>query len=96
MKPGTCKSDSGIGPGSEYRLTSINMHQRQQDDVAAWIRAGIRAGTIRKDADAKSVAAQYIAYISGMTYLWLINPASIDFEKANDEMKRQLEQTLAP
>ena len=81
-------------PKSEYRQTSVNIHQRQQDDVAAWVRAGIANGEIRKDADPKSIAAQYIAYISGMTYLWLINPKSIDFEKANEDMKEHLRLSL--
>jgi AcrR family transcriptional regulator len=81
-------------PKSEYRQTSANIHQRQQDDVADWVRAGMEAGEIRKDADPKSIAAQYIAYISGMTYLWLINPKSVDFKKANDDMKIHLRLSL--
>ena len=83
-------------PKSEYRQTSVNIHQRQQDDVAAWVRAGQAEGSIRGSADPKSVAAQYIAYISGMTYLWLINPQAIDFRKANDDMKVHLKISLAP
>jgi len=83
-------------PKSEYRQTSANIHQRQQDDVAAWVRAGQAEGSVRADADPKSIAAQYIAYISGMTYLWLINPKSIDFGKANDDMKFQLKISLSP
>jgi hypothetical protein len=31
-----------------------------------------------------------------MTYLWLINPESIDFRKANDEMKLHLKISLSP
>jgi len=83
-------------PKSEYRQTSANIHQRQQDDVAAWVRAGQAVGTVRANADPKSIAAQYIAYISGMTYLWLINPKSIDFRKANDDMKIHLKISLSP
>jgi AcrR family transcriptional regulator len=83
-------------PKSEYRQTSANIHQRQQDDVAAWVRAGQAVGTVRANADPKSIAAQYIAYISGMTYLWLINPKSIDFRKANDDMKINLKISLSP
>lgn len=83
-------------PQSEYRQTSASIHQRQQDDVANWVRAGQAAGSIRASADPKSIAAQYIAYISGMTYLWLINPQSIDFRKANDDMKMHLKISLSP
>ena len=81
-------------PKSEYRQTSVNIHQRQQDDVAEWIRAGQTEGSIRNDADPRSVAAQYIAYITGMAYLWLIDPESINFRKANDDMKLHLKMSL--
>jgi len=81
-------------PNAEYRQTSVNIHQRQQDDVANWIRAGIAEGSIRPDVEPKSVAAQYIAYISGMAYLRLISPDSIDFRKANDDMKLHLRRSL--
>lgn len=83
-------------PLSEYRQTSVNIHQRQQEDVVRWVRAGIANGTIRADADPETIAAHYIAYIGGMTYLWVIDPASIDFAKANEDMKRQLRVALAP
>lgn len=82
-------------PKSEYRQTSAGIHQRQLDDVAAWVRAGQKEGAIRASVDPKSTAAQYIAYISGMTYLWLINPQSIDFRKANDDMKVHLRISLS-
>lgn len=87
---------AAASPGSEYRQTSVNIHQRQRDDVANWVRAGQAEGTIRENADPTSIAAQYIAYISGMTYLWLINPQTIDFRKANDDMKAHLKVSLAP
>ena len=82
-------------PKSEYRETSANIHQHQLDDVAVWVQAGIDDGSIRAEVDPNSVAAQYIAYISGMTYLWLINPGSIDFHKANEDMKVHLRMSLA-
>ena len=87
---------AAASPESEYRQTSVNIHQRQQDDVANWVRAGQAERSIRADADPRSTAAQYIAYISGMTYLWLINPRSVDFRKANDDMKAHLKISLAP
>ena len=81
-------------PAAEYRQTSVNIHDRQRQDVAEWVREGIAAGSIRPEVDADSVAAQYIAYISGMTYLWVIDPGSINFRKANDDMKTRLQISL--
>jgi hypothetical protein len=71
-------------PLSEYRATSVNIHSKQQEDVARWVEAGIDNGTIRADVDPKTIAVQYIAYIGGITYLWVINPGSIDFRRANE------------
>ena len=81
-------------PAAEYRQTAVNIHDRQRKDVAEWVRAGIAQGSIRLDVDADSVAAQYIAYISGMTYLWVIDPGSINFRNANDDMKTRLRISL--
>lgn len=87
---------SAGSPKSEYRQTAVDIHQRQQDDVAEWVRAGQREGSVRQDADPKSVAAQYIAYVSGMTYLWLIDPEAMDFRRANDDMRANIRSTLVP
>ena len=81
-------------PTAEYRQTSVNIHGRQREDVAKWVKAGISAGSIRQNVDADSVAAQYIAYITGMTYLWVIDPEAINFRKANDDMKSHLQHSL--
>jgi AcrR family transcriptional regulator len=81
-------------PTSEYRPTAVGIHQKQQDDVADWIRAGIENGSVRGDVDPALAATQYIAYITGMTYLRLINPDSTDFLNANDGMKEHLKMSL--
>ncbi len=82
-------------PGSEFRDTTIAIHKRQQSDVAEWVRQGQQCGEIRADVEADSVAAQYVAYITGMTFLWLISPQVFDFKAANQETKRQLRASLA-
>lgn len=87
---------AAASPKSAYRQTSVNIHQRQQQDVAHWVTAGQAEGTIRADVDPQSVAAQYVAYTSGISYLWLISPGSIDYRKANDDMKLFLRRSLAP
>lgn len=85
---------AAASPDARYRRTSADIHKRQMDDVADWVRSGIADGSIRDDADPDSIAAQYIAYISGMTYLWLINPAAVNFRRANDDMKIHLRRSL--
>lgn len=82
-------------PGSEFPDTSIGIHKRQCSDVAEWVRLGQACGEIRADVEPEAVAGHYVAYISGMTYLWLTNPKTFDFSTSNAEMKRQLRSSLA-
>jgi AcrR family transcriptional regulator len=81
-------------PGSEFQETSIGIHRRQQSDVVEWVEAGIRNGQVRPDADANSVAAEYVAYTSGISYLWLISSETFNFKNANKAMKHYLRTTL--
>ena len=82
-------------PSSEFRDTTISIHARQQSDVAEWVEKGQQASEIRADVEPQAVAAQYVAYITGMTFLWLISPDDFDFEHANTEMKRHLRTSLS-
>ncbi len=82
-------------PSSEYQQTAIGIRQRQKSDVAEWVRLGQATGQIRSDVDADEVATQYVAYISGMTYLWLMSPDRFDFSVSNEVMKKHLRDSLA-
>jgi hypothetical protein len=81
-------------PGSEFQETSIGIHRRQLSDVVKWVEEGKQDGQIRADVDANAVAAEYVAYTSGMSYLWLISAETFDFENANNAMKNYLRTTL--
>ncbi len=81
-------------PGSEYQETSIGIHRRQLSDVVEWVRAGQRQGQICSNVDADAVAAEYVAYSSGITFLWLLSPETFNFENANKAMKNYLRTSL--
>jgi AcrR family transcriptional regulator len=66
-----------IGPGSEYRDVIAAIHERRQRDVMAWIRGGIRDGTINPGVDPEAVAAQFSASITGIVYQWLLSPEDL-------------------
>lgn len=83
-------------PRSEFRQTADESYERQRQDVAGWVRRGIEQGVVRADADPESEGARYVAYISGMTYLWLISPDAIDWDKVNEDFKAQLRLSLTP
>lgn len=82
-------------PSAEYQETAVGIRRRQKSDVAEWVRRGQDAGQVRADIDADEVAAQYVAYISGMTYLWMMSPNTFDFSVSNEVMKRHLKDSLA-
>ena len=82
-------------PGSQFSETSVGIHRRQLSDVVKWVEAGQAARQIRTDIDAQAVAAEYVAYTSGISYLWLISPGTFNFENANKAMKRYLRTTLS-
>ncbi len=82
-------------PSSEFQETAVSIRRRQKSDVAAWVRRGQDAGQLRGDVDPDEVATQYVAYITGMTYLWLMSPESFDFARSNEIMKRHLRDSLA-
>jgi AcrR family transcriptional regulator len=83
-------------PRSEFRQIADESYERQREDVAAWVRGGMEQGSVRADADPDSEGARYVAYISGMTYLWLISPGAIDWQKVNDDFKDQIRNSLTP
>ena len=82
-------------PSSEFQETAVAIRRRQKSDVAEWVRQGQATGAVKTDVDANEVAAQYVAYITGMTYLWLMSPESFDFAESNGVMKRHLRESLA-
>ena len=82
-------------PGSEFQETSIGIHRRQLSDVVEWVKAGQQQGQIRQDIDVNAVAAEYVAYTSGITYLWLLSADTFNFDSANQAMKNYLRTTLS-
>ena len=83
-------------PGSEFQETSVGIHRRQLSDVVQWVKDGIKGGQVRSDIDPDAVAAEYVAYTSGITYLWLLSAETFDFKNANEAMKHYLRTTLSP
>ena len=83
-------------PGSEFQETSIGIHRRQLSDVVEWVKGGQADGQVRSDVDAQAIAAEYVAYTSGISFLWLLSAETFDFENANNAMKHYLRTSLSP
>lgn len=87
--------NDSAGPGSNLPAIASNAHERHHADISEWIRDGQANGEIRDDIDVKAAASHYVAYVSGITYLWLLNPETFDFAATNAELKRQILSSLS-
>ncbi len=87
--------NDSAGPGSNLSAIASKAHERHHADIIEWIRDGQSNGEIRDDIDVEAAASHYVAYVSGITYLWLLNPETFDFAATNAEMKRQILSSLS-
>ncbi|MEN7344207.1 MAG: TetR/AcrR family transcriptional regulator [Pseudomonadota bacterium] len=85
---------AGSEPSSELRDIARTAFQRQIADAERWITEGVNAGTIDSSVSATAEAAEYVAHLAGMTYLWLLNPVSLRFDEIKDSFKRSLRTRL--
>ena len=85
----------GAAPNSDLRGLAKQAFARQITDAEAWLRNGIETGTVREDISPRDVAAQYVAHIAGVTYMWLLNPIEIDFAAIHENYTRTLRERLA-
>lgn len=87
--------NDSASPGSDLPLVAAKAHERHHADIVRWIKDGQANGEIRDHLDVQAAASHYVAYVSGITYLWLIDAETFDFASANAEMKRQLLASLS-
>ena len=87
--------NDSANPGSDLPAVASKAHERHHSDVVQWIREGQKSGEIRDHIDVDAAASYYVAYVSGLVYLWLINPDLFDFASTNAEMKRQVLASLS-
>lgn len=85
----------GAAPNSDVRGLAKQAFQRQIADAEQWLAAGIEAGSVRADISPRDVAAQYVAHIAGITYMWLLNPTNIDFAAIHNNYTQNLRERLS-
>lgn len=88
-------SFQSIDPGAEYRPNVAEVHRRQRETVARWIREGQARGMVAHDVDPEQVAACFCAAAVGLVFHWLVNPG-FGLEPAVAEMKSELACRLRP
>jgi AcrR family transcriptional regulator len=88
----------GIDRSAEYQSNIAKVHKAQRRDVAAWISAGQKAGTVPADAEPLRVAEQYAASMAGIIYQWLADPTipvGLMFAELKDNLRTRLSMTPA-
>jgi AcrR family transcriptional regulator len=84
-----------VGPDPALKTVIAGAHARRQRDVEEWIASGLEAGTVRADADVRSVAEQFCAAIIGIVYTWLVAPlAETEVRRLHDGLKRAMTEVL--
>jgi AcrR family transcriptional regulator len=73
-----------LGHESEMRRTLAGHHGVYRDDARRWIEEGIEAGDVRPEIDPTQFAAQYCAFIFGIVYQWLVDPAALELDAVFD------------
>jgi len=80
-----------IGPDMEFKQVIAHVHERRQEDVEAWIRRGVAAGTVKEDIDVRGIADQFCAAIIGIVYQWLVTPDAHDsIKQLHEGLKQQM------
>lgn len=86
-----------IGPDPDLKAVIVNIHERRQRDVEAWITQGIKVGAISPNVDVRAIAAQFCAAIIGIVYQWLVTPqADAQIKALHEGLKQQMTRALSP
>ena len=81
------------GPVPEVRRRIAAVNRDERDGIAAWLRAGQAAGTVRADVDPDAAAVTFLAVIRGTTTQWLLDPV-VDISGALTQYSSDLDHTL--
>lgn len=81
-------------PNSKLREIVCRMKQRQVHQLRSWVLQGQADGTVSPALDADACAAHFIAYNSGVTYLWMLDNNSFDWDRVQHHARERLAREL--
>jgi AcrR family transcriptional regulator len=67
-----------LGPVPELRSHFVEFHRTMRADMAAFIRRGLRDGSIVAGVSPKAEGAAVVGALRGIAYQWLLDPEEID------------------
>lgn len=71
-----------IGSHNEVRERLAANHRAYKHDVEQWLREGIEQGFVRPYINPSHISVQFLSFISGTIYQWLVDPEAIDVKQA--------------
>ncbi len=87
---------NSIGPDPELKKVIARIHERRQQDVEAWIKAGVSAGEIHTEVNVVASARHFCAAIIGIVYQWLVAPDNqARISDMHNDLKQQMTIALA-
>jgi AcrR family transcriptional regulator len=85
---------AALGPIPQLRAELMLLHQELRERIAEWIRKGIERGEIRSDVDPLDEAAIFHGAMRGIGHQWMLDPESVDLERAYAALIDNLERSL--
>jgi hypothetical protein len=85
-----------MGPIPELVTEFRDLHVRFRSDIERILRAGMEAGTVRRDIDPEAQAALLMGTLRGLAFQWLLDPDGFPLAAAYDEEKKNLRRLLSP
>ncbi|HSB88099.1 MAG TPA: TetR/AcrR family transcriptional regulator [Ilumatobacteraceae bacterium] len=67
-----------LGPVPELRAHFVTFHRTMRADMAAFVRRGLRDGSVAPGANARAEGAAIVAGLRGIGYQWLLDPDDVD------------------
>jgi AcrR family transcriptional regulator len=67
-----------LGPVPELRAHFVEFHRTMRADMTAFIRRGLRDGSVAAGTNAKAEGAAIVGALRGIGYQWLLDPDDVD------------------
>jgi AcrR family transcriptional regulator len=67
-----------LGPVPELRAHFVEFHRTMRSDMAAFVRRGLRDGSVMPGASPKAEGAAIVGSLRGIGYQWLLDPEEIE------------------
>lgn len=80
----------------ELRGELGRLDQRLRSGTERRLRAGVKAGSVRRDVDAEAQATLFLAVLRGITLQWLVDPDGMDLDRVYAALDVWLDRGLRP